>query len=178
MYQGRKPLDGREGPGLDVESKADRETDGPQQAQMILAEALFGIADGAYDLCREIGTAAGEIQNFTGEGIEQECVDGEIAAQDILSGIRFEGNAFRMPAVAIFKVAAKGGDFNLPVSFGTLFTNKHHTKVGTNLASSWKQAQKGIGRRGGSDVKILRGAAEQKVPNASTCEISDISRTA
>ena len=79
-----------EGGGFDRETEPRGEADGAQQAQMVLAEARVGIADGAHQRGSEIGAASNVIQHCAGLGIHQQAVDGEIAAQHVLARVALE----------------------------------------------------------------------------------------
>src|SRR5439155_3744406 len=99
--------------GLDRESKAGGEARCAEHAQVVLAKARLGIADGADQTGFEIRSAANIVKNIAALGIEQEGVDGEIATEDVLAGIGLELHRIWTPAIGVSMIAAEGGDFYL-----------------------------------------------------------------
>ncbi len=59
--------------GLDFESEARREADGPQQAEVVLGEAHLGVADGADQPGVEVGAAAHEVEHLAGHGVLEQA---------------------------------------------------------------------------------------------------------
>src|SRR5580658_10464925 len=97
---------------LDGVSETRGEADSTQHPELVFGEPSVRIADGSDDSGFEILASANEIQNLVRDRIEQQAVDGEIAAFDIFSRILAETNLVGMTSVAVSDVAAKGGDFN------------------------------------------------------------------
>ena len=64
-------LDGGEGGRVDGKAQARGETHGAQQAQMVLAKAYRGIADGAEHAERQIGASADVIHDDAGIGVHR-----------------------------------------------------------------------------------------------------------
>ena len=69
-------------------------------------------ADGAHDAGFQIGTSADEIENLVRKGIEQQAIDGEVAALHVLAGMAAVGDLIGMAAVGVQAIAAEGGDFD------------------------------------------------------------------
>ena len=83
------------------------------------SKALLRIADGANDARLQIGEATDIIDHLdtrnpgmASAGIQQQSVDGEIAAQHILLRVRFKHYSSGMPAVGVGMIAAKRGDLH------------------------------------------------------------------
>ena len=79
---------------------------------MSSAEAQLRISDGANDSGFEVFAAADKIQHFIADGIEQQTVDGEVAALDVFLGALAEAYLVGMAAVAVADVTAEGGDLD------------------------------------------------------------------
>src|SRR6185312_14161467 len=75
----RELLDGVKGFRFNRVMEARGEADGAQHAKLVFGETLGGIADGADDFCVEIAASADEVEDFVGDGIEEQAVDGEVA---------------------------------------------------------------------------------------------------
>src|SRR5579871_849680 len=113
-----------------IESRG--EPHGPQHTQMILAKPCLRVANSADHAIPKIILATDKIQNFMAVRIEQQSVDGEIAAQYVLAWIGFEGDSSRMPAIHISVVAAESGHLDLRV----VLPDQNHTEVGTDEAGT------------------------------------------
>ena len=111
--------DGGHGAGLDGEVEAGGETDGAEHAELVFGEAQGRVADGSEDLRCEVGAAAYVVEcgccgiagRFVDGGVEQHAVDGEVAAEDVFTGVGGELDCVRAAAIAIGSVVAEGGDF-------------------------------------------------------------------
>ena len=86
--------------GFDREIEARGEADGAEHAEFVFGEAQRGIADGADDFGVEIAASADEVEDLVGERIEQQAVDGEVAALDIFLWSFAEADLVRMAAIA------------------------------------------------------------------------------
>src|SRR5690242_2295210 len=115
----REALDGREGVRIDRVSKARREADRSQHAQLVFRKAPLGIANRANYMSLEILATADEIQDFIVDGIEQKAVDGEVAPLDVFLRRLAEANFVRMAAIAVTDVASKCGNLN-HIGFGVI----------------------------------------------------------
>src|SRR5581483_919434 len=103
---------GGERGGLDGVAEAGRKAHGAHHAQLVFGEAAVRRADGADDAGAQVGAPADIVQHFLGNGIEQQAVDGEVAALHVFARIGGVGDFVGMPAVGIQAVAAEGGDFD------------------------------------------------------------------
>jgi hypothetical protein len=92
--------DGLRGCGVEGEAEAGGEADGTEGTEVVLGEALVGVADGTYDTGVKVRQAANVVVDSPGgrasrtperggggigcgEGIQEERVDGEIAAAGV-----------------------------------------------------------------------------------------------
>ena len=121
----RESANGRGGLRLNREIKARGESHGADKPQFIFFEAPLGIADSANDPRAQIGAAVDVIEDFVGARIEQQAVDGEIAAQDIFLRRWRENDAVGMPPVGIADVRAESSNFN----FGAAFGHENHAEL-------------------------------------------------
>src|SRR5580704_7256265 len=83
-----------------------------QHAQLVFAEALLRLSDGADDPSFQVLASGHKIQHFAARGIEQHAVDGEIPARYILLRVAAETNFVGMTAVRVSNIAAEGRHFN------------------------------------------------------------------
>ena len=126
----RQLLHGGECCEVDCEIQARGKSHCPQEAKMILAETALGVADRADDAGGEIRAAVDVIDHLVRFGIEQQRIDGEIAAQHVLFGTGFEVHGVRAAAVAVIMVAAEGSDFDV----GIAVIDEHHAENARPLA--------------------------------------------
>src|ERR1051326_3115815 len=102
------------GGGLDLESETRGETDGAQHAEVIFVEAARGIADGANDSEAQVFETADIVdrRRFHVQGVEQKRVDGEVTAENVLSGVALEGDGGGGAPVVIGIIAEERSDFD------------------------------------------------------------------
>ncbi len=86
-----------------------RKTHCAQHAELVFGETPFGLADGANDPGFQIFSSFDKVQHLVADGIEQQAIDGEIAALHVFARVATEANFVGMAAVAVAKVAAEGG---------------------------------------------------------------------
>src|SRR5580704_2132160 len=98
--------------GLDGVAKTRRKADGTQHPKLVLGKAPLGIANGSNDPVLQILLPPDEIQDLVRVRIEQQAIDGEIAALNIFLRIFAEANLVGMTAVAVSDVAAKRGNLD------------------------------------------------------------------
>src|SRR5579864_495956 len=72
----------------------------------------MGLADSANDALLQVFASAHVVKDFAGIGIEQQAVDGEVAALHVHARIFGELDFVRMAAVRVSTVTAEGGNFN------------------------------------------------------------------
>ena len=97
---------------LDGVSETCSKTHRAQHAQFIFRETQLRPPDGSNDPCIEVLASTDEIQHFILDGIEQQSVDGEVAALNIFLRTFAEAHLVRMAAVAVADIAAEGGDLD------------------------------------------------------------------
>src|SRR5216683_3256248 len=104
-----------EGGALDHISEAGGKAHGAQHAQLVFVEATMRVADGADYFLLEIVEPTDEIEHIFGLGIEQQSVDGKVAALDVKLSFGRKLHLVRMAAVRVSPVAAIGGDLDVVV---------------------------------------------------------------
>ncbi len=100
-------------------------------------------------------------------GIDQQRVDGEIAAQRVLSRIGLEVHGNRMAAVEVPEIAAEGGDFHVRAAL----MHQHDSEMRAHLVGGGKKPQQFFGLRGGRHVEILRYSAQQQVADTPSDQV-------
>ncbi len=116
--------DGGECCRFDLEAEARGEADGAQQAQLVFFKAAIGLADGADDAGIEIGETADVVDHGRAQRrrsakvslqraactqwIEEQAVDGEVAALDVFVGAERVADLVGMAAVGVGAVGAEG----------------------------------------------------------------------
>ncbi len=177
---------------FEVEAEARGKTHGAEQAQVVLFQAALGAADGAEDASVEVGEAAdvvddgscgerafGEALRVDAEWIEQETVDGEVAALDIFFGAEGVADFVGTAAVGVSAVGAEGGDLNGHLRWGGLFgctlrlgSHEDDAEVGADGESAREHVEDDVGAGAGGDVVVLGLAAEEQVADAAPGEVS------
>src|SRR5215471_17462194 len=61
-----------------------------KRAQFVFGKTQFGIADGTDDLSLQVAPSTHKVKNFIRKWIEQQTVDGEVAALNVLARIAAE----------------------------------------------------------------------------------------
>ena len=169
-----------------------RESHCPQHPQLVFAEPQLGIADSADNAGVQIVFAADEIQNFVGERIKQQPIDGEIATLHILLRIAAEANLIWMAPIAVSHIAAKSRNFNtefmLVATEGMLFSvcllafshcgalrlrkrHQHNPELRPDGVGFRKNAHDVIRSSIGRNVVVGRLALQQQIANASAHQI-------
>src|SRR6185437_3317748 len=103
---------GGKGLGFDLVADAGGEADGAKHTQLVFRKTKLGRADGADQAVFEIGLAANIIEHLDGDGIEQEAVDGEVAALNVEPRFRGILDAIRMATIRVGSIAAIGGNLD------------------------------------------------------------------
>jgi hypothetical protein len=165
-FRGELADSGKSG-GLDGISEAGGEADGADHAQLVFAEAERGLADGADEAGAEIVAATDEVENFAGARIEEQGVDGEVAAADVFFGGAGEDDVVGMPAVGIAHIGAEGGHLDLQ---GILDDNDD-AELRADGKAVRKKLLNALGHGIGGNVVIERLAAELEVSDASADEV-------
>jgi hypothetical protein len=159
--------DREESAALDCIAETRSKSHGANHAQLVFAEAIFGISDGANDSGAQVFLAADEIENFIRERVEHQAVDGEVAALYIFFRPGGVFNPIRMAAIGVANVAAERGDFDLGGAIGDdddAELRAHCEAIGEKLLHA-------IGCGVGGDVVIDRLAAKQNIPDAAASKI-------
>ena len=159
---GRGFDDGGPGVRLDGELQRRRETHRAQHAEAVLGKAPPRVADGADDPSGKVGTAAYIVGDLAGIGVEQQRVDGEIAAQDVGAGVG-ELDGGRVAAVHVGGFRAEGGDFDV-LAAGR--DDRDDTEGLADGDGHRKQRLDLVGQGRGHDIEIVRLAPEQQVAHA------------
>jgi len=113
-----------------------------------------------------------------GQGVEQEAIDGEVAALDVFFGAQGVAHRIGMAAVGVSGVGAEGGDFGGKVAVAVIVGNADDAEVGPYGEGAREHGENDIWRGAGGDVEVFRGAAQQQVADAAAGEIGFIARRA
>ena len=163
---GRRGADRVQRRGLDREAEAGGEADGAQHAQPIFGDARSGVADGADDAGAQVGLAGDEVDHLARQGVEEERVDGEVAAERVLPR-RAEVHGARPPAVDVGGVGAERRDLDRHA----VGDDQHDAELGAHGNGPREERLHGLGRRARRDVVVERLAAEQPVADAAAGEV-------
>ena len=168
--------DGGVGGGVEGEAEACGEANGAEHAKVVFFEAASGGADGAEDAGLEVGEAAYVVEDGgleSGVGvelfrIEEEAVDGEVAALDVFLGRLAVADLVGVAAVGVCAVGAEGGDFGgggLAFDFGR---DEDDAEVSANSEGPGKEVEDDVWSGGGGDVVVFGGSAEEEVADAAS----------
>lgn len=169
-------MDGDAGWFVEVESESCGETDGAESSEVILAESLLGIADGADDASVEVFLAIDEVDDatigaFSGvEGIEEECVDGEITSAGIFLGIG-EDDAVGSSGIGVGVIASEGGDFDGVCVFG----DEDDAEGLADCTGAFEEGLDALRVGIGGDVVVVGVVAEKFIADAATGEVGGVS---
>src|SRR5882724_2691651 len=105
-------LDCSECSGLNRVSETCGKPEGAQHAQLVLGETQHRIADRADDFSAKIVLAANVVENLVVHRIEQQAIDGKVAALDILLRAVAETNLVGVAAVRIAPVRTESSNFD------------------------------------------------------------------
>ena len=128
----------------------------------------------------KIFAAANVVQHLAGIGIEQQAVDGEVAALHVHARVFGELNFIGMAAVRVSAVTAEGSDFNgvvVAFAFGgfTAYRDQNHAELGSDCKGLREDADDFL-RCGRSGYVIVgRFAAKKQVADAAADEIGGVS---
>lgn len=154
-------LERSEGFGFDLKIELRGEADGAEQAEIIFGKTFGGRADGAEEFRAQIAFAADPVVELLGDGVEEKAIDGEVAAGGVGLGVA-EGDLFRVAAVLVIGLGAKGGDLKFAAGF--------EDDEDAELAADGNGARENgfdLGGQGrGGDVVVLGFAAEEAVADA------------
>ena len=170
--------DGRHSALFDREAEARGEADSAQHTQLVFLEAQPRIADGPHHSRFEVGAATDKVEhcavNVAGltqlQRIEQHAIDGEVAALNVLFGALRESDRVGMPAVGICAIIPKCSDLGYEFTTVGFVSNEYHAEVCTDGESLRKHLEDDVGMRVGSNIEVLRLAAEEQVAHASAGE--------
>jgi hypothetical protein len=169
--------DGGTGGGIKSEVETGREADGTEHAEMVLAEARFGIANGAEGFGLDVGLAADEVVELAGaiigQGVEKEAIAGEVAALGVLLG-GGEVDGVRVAAVGVGAISAEGGDFDLEACAVVFVDEEDDAEGGANLLAAGEEVENLVRCGGGGDVVVFGGAAHELVADAAAGEVGGV----
>jgi hypothetical protein len=170
-------LDRPRRPLLDREAEPRREAHGPEHAQVVFAEPLVGVADGADHAGPQVLAAADVVDDRVPRKFRQrvleEAVDGEVAPPRVVLGVG-ELDLAGPPAVFVAPLEAEGGDLDLVAHQPH---QRHAERLADELAAAEEPRHDFRGRVGG-DVVIGGLASEQPVADAPAGEVRDVARVA
>ena len=146
---------------FDVEAELRGETDRAQQAQVIFREAFVRRADGAEEPGAQILFAAHPVMHLLGDGIVEQRVDREVAADGVLARVTETHGAGASPVLVIF-FRAESRDLKLVAAL----QHDDDTELFADGNSVRKERLDLIGRGVGGHVVIMRLAPEQRIAHA------------
>jgi hypothetical protein len=171
----RKLPDRGKGCRLDRVFKTRGKPNGAQHAELVFRKAQRWITDGSDAPGFEVLLSTHEVEHLVIYRIEQQTVDGEVAALNVFAWISGEADLVGMTAVRVADVGSKGGDLNgVALTRGTLFfrdRDEDNSELCADCVSLGENAHD-IFRDGiGSYVVVGRFTAEEQIAYAAAYEI-------
>lgn len=171
--------DGGEGVGLGAEGvpcegidgvvEGSGEADGAEEAEPVFGEAEGRVADGAERVVFEVVAAADEVDEVTGERVEEHAIDGEVAAL----GVGFRGgedDVVRAAAVEVGAVGAERGDFEEVA----VEVDDDDAEVSADELGAGEELEDLVRGGAGGDVVVVGLAAEEFVADAAAGEVGGV----
>lgn len=110
-----------------------------------------------------------EVDYFMAFGVEEEAVDGEVAALGVaLSG--GECDVLGMAAIFVFAVGSEGGHFE----FVAVFDDKDDAELDADRDGVGKESLDGFGTGIGGDVVVFWRLTQEHIPYASACKVGGV----
>jgi len=160
-------LDRGEGGRFEGKAEGGGKPDRPQQAQVVLGKTPGRVADGADDPGLQIRPPVDEISDFPGIRIEEQRVDGEVAAEGVCAGVG-ERDGFGTAPVGVRRVGAIAGDFDGLAYVGHDGNDAERLADGEGLG---KERLDLFGPGIGGDIPVLGFTAQQEVADATADQI-------
>lgn len=155
--------------GIDGVVEGGGETDGAEETEPVFGEAEGRVADGAERVVFEVIAAADEVDEVTGERVEEHAIDGEVAAL----GVGFRGgedDVVRAAAVEVGAVGAEGGDFEEVA----VEVDDDDAEVSADELGAGEEGEDLVRGGAGGDVVVVGLAAEEFVADAAACEVGGV----
>ena len=160
--------------GIGRESEPGCEPDEPEDAEVVLAEADHGIADGAEDARAEVVEAADAVDDLFRGGVEEQAVDREVAAGHVQLFVVRVDHMVGAASVAVAAFRAECRDLD-----GDIVDDDHDDAEGGADGDRPFEQRLDLFRAGGrGDVDVVRGASEQEVADGSAHEKGFMARGA
>ena len=105
------------------------------------------------------------------ERVEEEAVDGEVAAFYVFFGAEGVADGVGMAAVGVGAVGAEGGDLCHKAGTGAFGGYKDHAEVGSYRESAREHFEHDAGSGAGGYVVVGRSATEEEIANAATGQV-------
>lgn len=166
---GRVPANCLSSGWLDRKSKSGGKANGSQRPKVIFLQSGLRITNSPQHTRGEIRSAADVVDDLLlrrCERIQEDCVNGEVAASGVGLGIT-ELHVVRATPIRVRAVCAKGGYLNRHMAL----SDQHHTKGCSDLTGPRENGPELIGRCIGRDIKVSRRYAEQLVSHTPAREV-------
>jgi len=137
---------------------------------VVFGEAFFGVADGAEAFGGDVLLAADKVEDFFGDGVEEEAVAGEIAALGVF-GCGGEADGVGVSAVGVDAVGAEGGDFGLEF----FMADEDDAEGGADFLAAGEDGDDFFGFGGGGDVVILGFSAHDLIADTAAGPVGGVS---
>jgi hypothetical protein len=171
----RKLPDGGKGCRFDRVFKTRGKPNGAQHAELVFGKTQRGITDGSDAPGFEVLLPSHEVEHLVIYGIEQQTVDGEVAALNVFAGISGEADLVGMAAIRVADVGPKGCNLNgVTLSGGALFfrnREEHNSELRADGVCFRENPHDFFRASIGGDVVIGRFAAEEQIAYAPAYEI-------
>src|SRR5207302_3538849 len=126
--------------------------------KMILGEAILRLANRANDLRAQISLATNPIAQLAFDRIEEQAIDGKVAAFGIGFGIA-ENHDLGAATVLVISFSAERGD----LKFVAIGDDDDDAELAPHGDRSWKHFFDLVGQGRGYDVVIIRRSTEKEI---------------
>lgn len=176
--------DRRSGAPFNAKIQPGGKTCGAEHPQVVLAEALGRVANGANQARTKVGHAADVIDDATAfaprprgwtldERILEQAVDGEVPPAGIVLSIG-ECDGIRSPAIGITQVFTEGGDLDPDALPPDGQWHKHHAEGFADRPGPAEKAFDGLRWRVGGDVVVLGLQTQKTIAHAAAGQVGDV----
>ena len=165
---GRGPAHRDPGRGVDFEIEPGGETHRAQHAEMVLLEALAGVADRPDHAGAQIAHPTDQVEDPAALRVEVHPADGEVAPARVLLD-RAEAHRRGTAPINVRRIGAEGGDLERVA----VDHHEDHAEARADADRVVEQFLHDLGARVGGDVVIVGRDAEHAVAHAAAGEVGD-----
>src|SRR6185295_4114370 len=156
--------------GIKSQSKAIFKTDGAEDAEIVLLNALFWVVDEAQNFIFQICLSTHKVVNFFRDRIIKHAIDREVPSQGVFLGGGKE-HGIGAATIGIAGIGAKGGDFKMV----SLFLYQDDTEIFANAVGFCKERFNLFGFGIRRDIDVLRFVFQDDIAHGTTGIVGGVS---